>query len=160
MNDLTSISVALISLVGTGLTVAIVWFLNEKVGETRIKKANEILKKVNNEFIMKQAWVMEAVRYAEQVLKEKTGTQKYDAVMQFVSSKAKNVGIDLSPDELNILIESQLHKVRTGVSDELTRITTSKPVTIADESIIRAVNNDSAFYVDSNDVYNSNNLKK
>lgn len=144
-NDLTSIAILLVSLAGTVAAGFIVWFLKEKVGESRINKVNEMLKRYNIEWLMKQSWVQEAVRYAEQELWDKTGQQKYDAVMEFVSKKAKEHGIDLSPSELKVLIEAQLHKMKEGFRDGWTSIETQSSVIVtppdSDARIINELNN-------------------
>ncbi|MED4068655.1 phage holin, LLH family [Priestia megaterium] len=123
--DWASMGITLISIAGTVIAGFIAWFLKEQVGETRITKANELLKKYKLEFVLKQSWVEEAVRYADQVLFDKKGTEKYDAVMVFVAGKAKEHGIELTPTELKVLVEAQLHKIRTGFKEGLTGIPSS-----------------------------------
>lgn len=150
--DWTEIATTLISIAGTIVSGFVVWFLKELVGKTRVNKANELLKKYNLEFLLKQTWVLEAVRYAEQVLNDKNGPQKYDAVMEFVSKKAKEHGIDLTPQELKVLIEAQLNKLREGAKQGWTEIQTQNPVIVTDPSKAIDSQIDSSFLIDHNNL--------
>jgi hypothetical protein len=107
----------IVSLAGTIVAGALVWFLNEKVGAERVRKANELLEKIQQEFFMKETWVREAVRYAEEKFIDGAGSKKYDAVMDFVVRKAKEHGIEITKEELDVLIESQVHTLKRELRD-------------------------------------------
>lgn len=126
----------LLSLSGTVIAVFLCWYLKEKVDSNRIVKINATLKKIEQEFILKQSWASDAIRYAEQKLWDENGSKKYDAVMTYIASKAKNVGIELTPQEMSVLIESELHKIKTEVSTEWQNIITSNPVVVTEQPVI------------------------
>lgn len=149
--DWASMGITLVSIAGTIIAGFIAWFLKEQVGETRISKANELLKKYKLEFVLKQSWVEEAVRYADQVLLEKKGSEKYDTVMVFVANKAKEHGIELTPTELKVLVEAQLHKIRNSAQEGWTG---KSPIKMSEQ-----VTKDTQS-VDPHFLTNPNNLKK
>lgn len=128
------IFVTLLSLAGTIVAAIASWFLTEKVGAERVRKANELLEKIQQEFFLKETWVKEAVRYAEEKLSDLPGSRKFDAVMDFVSKKAQEHGIDISRVELEVLIESQLHKLKQELRDTWLGIITDPAEELEEET--------------------------
>lgn len=130
--EITTIAIALIALAGTAVAVFIAWFLKEKVGVAKANKVNELLKKVNQEFLLKQNWALDAVRFAEQALIGSQGAQKYNAALEYVSTKASEFGIEITPNEVKVLIEAQLHKIKNETKNDWTEITTKNPVIVTE----------------------------
>ena len=114
--ELTNVAISVLSFAGTLLAGFVAWFLKEKVDHTKIAKVNETVSKVYNEFVLKQGWVMDAVRYAEQTFIGDKGTKKYDAAVDYVVKKAKEYGITITSDELKVMIEAQVQKLKESAS--------------------------------------------
>lgn len=125
----------IITLAGTAVAVFLCWYLKEKVDSNKIIKINSTFKKIEQEFFLKQTWAKEAIRYAEQKLWDENGSKKYDEVMTYIASRAKKVGIEITPHEMSVLIESELHKIKTEVSAEWKNIVTSNPVVVTEQPV-------------------------
>ena len=131
--DITTIATAVISLVGTALGGVLIWFITEKVGTEKAAKINAFIEKTNLEFIFKQQWAKEAVQYAEQALKDSNGPQKLNAVLEFMTKKANDAGVDVSRSELEVLIEAQVKKIKDSSKEGWTQINTTKPVIVEEK---------------------------
>lgn len=109
---------SILSVVGTVVLAVWGWLLKQKVAVEKIKKAKEQLDVLHNEVFLKQAWIGEAVQFAEEKLWEHGGQDKYNEVMMFVTRKAKEAGIDIDTRELEIMINAEVHRIRKGFKDE------------------------------------------
>ena len=112
METETNIILSILTIAGTILSGVTSWYLKNKVAVTKIVKANEFLTKAHNELFVKQTWVAEAVRYAEQKFAASEGAKKYDEVINVVAKKAREFGLEVTADELEVLIEAQVHRIK------------------------------------------------
>ena len=128
--EFTSATIALVALVGSVLGGFVIWFIKEVIGKERAAKVNQFLEKSNLEFILQQQWAKEAVQYAEQSLKNSNGAQKLNAVLDFLTKKANDLGIKVNRTELEILVEAQVKKVKEGAKEGWTQINTNNPVIV------------------------------
>lgn len=94
--DYTEFLQAVITLLATLITTFLVPYLRKKLSA---EKLDELRK-----------WVSVAVNAAEQLYKDKSGIDKKEFVVAFLLSK----GIVFDVDEVNALIESEVHKLIKG----------------------------------------------
>ena len=88
------IALAIISIVGAIITGVLIPYLRTKIAANKLAEI--------------QYWVNAAVTAAEQIFNEpKTGSQKKKYVMDFLSK----LGVNLTEDELNVLIEAAVKEL-------------------------------------------------
>ena len=119
--DFTQIVLSVLGIVGSIALAFVTKYVNKKESVETIKKVNEGLERVNKEFYLKQTWAQEAVAYAQQKLWDEKGAKKYDAAMEVIASKAREYNIDITPKELEVLIESALYNLKAAVVEVVDR---------------------------------------
>lgn len=102
MIDWTEVIISLCSLVITGILIPLI--------TTRWKEAKAEMSKSTQETI--EYWTEIGVRYAKQWLSTESGEKKKEAVLDFVSDKLKELKINVSPSELEKVIEAVYEKVK------------------------------------------------
>lgn len=130
--DITQIVLSVLGIVGSIALAFVTKYVNKKESVEKIKEVNEGLDKFNKEFYLKQTWAQEAVAYAQQKLWDEKGAKKYDAAMEVISGKAREYNIDITPKELEVLIESALFNLKSAVVEVIDKTGDKKedPVTI------------------------------
>ena len=113
----TNVWLSIITLIGTAVSGVITWYLKNKAEVNKVVKANEKLSKIHNEFFVTQTWVAEAVRYAEQKFAQSEGAKKYNEVLSLVAKKASQYGIDITVDDLELLIEAEVNRIKGDVKN-------------------------------------------
>lgn len=91
--DYTELMQAVITLVSVVITTFLVPLIKKKLNAEKLEELRK--------------WVEVAVNAAEQLYASKTGQQKKEFVVAFLLSK----GIVFDVDEVNALIESEVHKL-------------------------------------------------
>jgi len=81
---------------------------------TALKKAYE--EKINNETA--KAIVNDAVKFVEQVYSDLSGKEKLEKATQQVSEILQSKGINITPAEINMLIESAVYGLNEGWFDK------------------------------------------
>ncbi len=94
--DYTDIIQAVISLVAVLITSFLIPYLKEKISKEKYEKL--------------KTWVSVAVNAAEQLYGSKTGQQKKQYVLDYLSAK----GITININEIETLIESEVYKLTQG----------------------------------------------
>lgn len=102
MIDWTEVIISLCSLVITGILIPLI--------TTRWKEAKAEMSKSTQETI--EYWTEIGVRYAKQWLSTESGEKKKEAVLDFVSDKLEELKINVSPSELEKVIEAVYEKVK------------------------------------------------
>lgn len=102
MINWTEVIISLCSLVITGILIPLI--------TTRWKEAKAEMSKSTQETI--EYWTEIGVRYAKQWLSTESGEKKKEAVLDFVSDKLKELKINVSPSELEKVIEAVYEKVK------------------------------------------------
>ena len=113
----TEIVLSIITIVGSIVAGVVAKYVNRKDNTEKIKQANELYKQFQNEFYLKQTWAQEAVAWAQQKFWDEKGAIKYASVREVISNKAKEYNIDISPSEMQVLIESALYQLKTTIGD-------------------------------------------
>lgn len=75
----------------------------------------ERLKKIKQEWDQKQELAMIAVRFAEQAYWDYDGKEKYEEALIFLSRELSQLGIKVSEETLEALIESALKQIKDEV---------------------------------------------
>jgi len=84
----------------------------------RRKLGTEKLKRVQEELAAKQDLALLAVRFVEQVYVDLHGQEKYQAAAEWLTARAKENGIQLSPDEVKGLVEAALRELKDSFGEE------------------------------------------
>ena len=100
--DWTEVVVSLCALVVTGVFVPCI--------RTLIKNEKATLDQKTQETI--EYWVEIGVRWAKQWLQSETGEKKKEEVLNYVSTKLTELGISISEDDLDKLIECVYEQVK------------------------------------------------
>lgn len=91
--DITSIIEIVITLLSALVTTFLIPYIKKKISAEKLAEL--------------QKWIGIAVEAAEQIYGSKTGTQKKEYVVSFLRSK----GFVIDSEEVNTLIEAEVHKL-------------------------------------------------
>lgn len=99
--DFTPIIEAVITIISLLITSFVVPYIKEKCNKAKLESIEK--------------WVSIAVKAAEQIYGSKTGQEKREYVVNFLSSK----GIKVDVDEVSTLIESEVFRLTNSSSKEI-----------------------------------------
>lgn len=100
--DITSIIEIVVALLSALVTTFLIPYIKKKISAEKLTEL--------------QKWIGIAVEAAEQIYGSKTGKQKKEYVVSFLLSK----GIVFDTDEVNALIEAEVHKLTNTASNNKT----------------------------------------
>lgn len=103
---LVQLLIALVT-VGTGFVIN---YLKNKIG-------TEKLKKIQEQLLAKKELAILAVKFAEQAFNSFDGETKYNEAAKFLSTRAKEVGLLISEDEIKGLIEAALRQIKDELGE-------------------------------------------
>lgn len=66
------------------------------------------------ELLLKEEWVESAVYFAEQTYGHLKGPQQYEKAVEWLSKRAIEKGVKITPDEIKGLIEAAVLKMKEG----------------------------------------------
>ena len=89
---------ALVLLLSGLITAVVVPYVKGKIGEDKYKEI--------------KFYVEYAVRCAEQLYTPEQWAEKKKYVMQYILSKAKDLGIEMTEEDLNVLVEGIVNEVK------------------------------------------------
>lgn len=99
---------AVLITVATGYFVA---WLRQKLGAEGIRR-------VHHELAAKQDLAIVGVKYAEQALRSALGSEKYRAAADWIKKQADRIGLDLSDEEIDVLVEWALREIKDQFGDQ------------------------------------------
>ena len=85
-----------------GLTIYVIPYFKTKIGNERLE--------------MMDRWATNAVLYAEQFLNSKTGEEKKTAVLSFLKDVRDKNNIQITDEQLEVLLESAVMGMNMGIS--------------------------------------------
>lgn len=101
MNELINISLrCLIMILTTAITAVLVPYLRSRIGEEKWTKLQE--------------YTIYAVRYAEQMYTPEQWEQKKRYVYNYILMKAEDMGLPLSEQDIDTLVEGVVNLVKKG----------------------------------------------
>ena len=99
MNELTTVALkCLIMIITTAITVVIIPYIRQKIGEEKWYRLQE--------------YIEYAVRCAEQIYTPEEWEQKKKYVMGFVICKAEELGLNISEQDIDIMVEGIVNAVK------------------------------------------------
>ena len=103
--DWTQIIISLCSLIITGILIPLI---NAKIKETKNKLSAEATKEI-------EYWTAVGVKWAKQWLQSETGEKKKAAVMTFLTVKLRELGLNVSEEDLDKIIEAVYCEIKDSL---------------------------------------------
>ena len=101
--DWTQVIISLCALVITGVIVPCIKAIIANEKATLDKKTQETI----------EYWTETGVRWAKQWLQSKSGEKKKEAVLEYLTAKFSELGIDVAEEDVDKLIEAIYEQVKT-----------------------------------------------
>lgn len=96
----------------------------------RRKLGIEKMRAIQHELDTKQELAVMAVRFVEQVYRDQHGEDKFKLAAELLASKAREHGLKLTSDEIQVLIESGLRALKDAYAEEWHRAINSNGVKV------------------------------
>ena len=101
----------LLCLLAALIAAFLVAFLKQKVGTERLRQ-------IDAELMTKQELAMLAVRFAEQAYRDFRGEEKYQKAAEWLATRAGQLGLAITADEMKGLIEAALRTLKDDFGEE------------------------------------------
>jgi hypothetical protein len=111
---ITSLATDALSILIPAVAAMTIEFIRRKMG-------TEKMRHIQQELEAKQDLSIIAVRYVEQAYKDLHGADKFALAANWLADKAKAHGLKISPDEIEVLIESGIRCLKDAYSEEWTK---------------------------------------